>query len=168
MAIRLIITSDYSPTLLSEITSQPLPCFTTTLTEIRLELLSDWDLSYLSDNDPFIGTLAALQNLSGRNVIETVRVEITLDESWLEGRIVQESWLGAAATFKDKESFPYLKEFTLEVIAPIDSNLRNPPQGSDEGHRVSGERLAEDLLKVPFDTLDLPYKFDFSATATDV
>lgn len=133
------------------------------MTELQITLASQWFfVCSLPDKDPFAGSLSGLKALSRRNVLRTIYIKVDLDELWWEAKIVQESWLCGATTFSDPGSFPCLKEVTLKVTA-----LKMPllPDGVHENRVVSGEQHVEDLLDIPFHTLDLPYRFNFSAQA---
>jgi len=112
----------------------------------------------LPDRDPFAGTLSGLRVFSTRNILKNVYIKVDLDESWWDGEIVKESWLAGATTFMDPGSFPHLQEVTLDVTV---INMVFTPEEVEEYRILSGEQLVQDLLKIPFQTLDLPYKFSF-------
>ena len=116
----------------------------------------------MPNKDPFAGELAGFRALSGMNVLRMVYIELVLDKMWWQGEIFPESWLPAATIFADPGSFPFLKEFTVEVLAP---EMILSVDEYETHTFVSGERLVNGLLKVPFHALELPYSFNFSVRA---
>jgi len=99
--------------------------------------------------------------LSERNALERIYVEMELDTSWCGEKIVEDRWIRAANTFKHpRSSFPLLERFNIDIT--IDRTQRIL-YSQVQSNFMSGEQLAEKLLKVPFDTVELPYEFTFSA-----
>jgi len=81
---------------------------------------------------------------------------MTLEDDWRSGRIVPSNWFRAVTSFSDLQSFPCLKEVTIDVT------VRR--QWTSAGERLlSDERLVKDLSNLPFDSLDLHFKLTLSA-----
>ena len=109
-----------------------------------------------------MGTLDELRAaLSKKNLLKFVSVEMELDTLWCDAKIVQDRWIRAANTFKHpRSSFPLLERFSIDVMTP---RTRISAYQTQRYNFMSGKQLAEELLKIPFDTLEFPYEFTFSA-----
>ena len=131
------------------------PCFSTTLTEIRVTMSSKWTpAGHHPVSDPFNGVLDGLGTLSGRNVLRSIHIGMTLETDWNSEADLTGSWLRVPLILNGPGCFPALMGVTVDVVV----------QSYEDVQRLESNRqLVQSLHSLPFETLGLHFKFDLRA-----
>lgn len=109
------------------------------------------------EEDHFRDVLTELQRFPSCNVLERVKLRIGMDAIHKERYIiVKEDWLPLATSFANRDAFPCLEEVDVDVAGwgweeAVDDDV-------DSGKNFP----MFDLYKLPFEELDLHFKFVFS------